>query len=187
LDAGVGRILQRLDRLGLAERTAVIFTSDHGDLQGSHGLKNKSSFLEESVRVPFIASVPGGARGVVCEALVSTTDMYPTVLGLAGAPAEPTAEGRDYAPAIWAHTQEENTAVYSEDQSGWMMIREGALKLAADRRTLAPTHLFDLDADPYELHNLVRQPGYAAARERLRSRLQVWYEDVMSRARDAVR
>ncbi len=182
LDHGIGRLLRRLEELGLAHRTAVIFTSDHGDMQGSHGLRNKASFWEESTRVPLIAYAPGGAQGATSEALVSSTDLYPTVLGLAGLPAEPTAEGRDYAPAICGRRQEENDAVFSEDESGWFMIREGSLKLAVDRETIVPSHLFDLASDPYELHNLMRRPEHAETCERLRQRLVAWHADVMSRA-----
>ena len=151
-------------------------------MQGSHGLKNKATFWEESARIPFIACAPGGARGVVCEALVSTTDMVPTVLSLAGLPAEPTAEGRSVAHAILGLPQEDNDAIFSEDQSGWFMIREGSLKLVVDRETFGPSHLFDLASDPYELHNLVRRPEHAASRERLRRRLIAWHDDVMARA-----
>mgnify|MGYP000856968837 CR=1 FL=1 len=183
MDHGIGRLLRRLEELGLAENTAVVFTSDHGDMQGSHGLKNKTTFWEESTRIPMIAYAPGGAAGVDTPALMSSTDMYPTVLGLAGLPAEPGAEGRDYAPLILGRHQEENDAVFSEDRSGWFMIREGDLKLAVDRETFAATHLFDLASDPYELHNLVRRPEHAAACERLQRRLVAWHADVMSRAR----
>ena len=62
LDANVGRLLAALDRLGLTENTAVIFTSDHGDMQGSHGLRNKGVPWEESTRIPLIIRAPGGRR-----------------------------------------------------------------------------------------------------------------------------
>lgn len=181
MDHQIGRLLERLEALGIADRTAVFFTSDHGDMQGSHALKNKATFWEESSRVPFIAYVPGGFRGET-EALVSTTDMYPTVLDLAGLPAEPTAEGRSYGTLLRGGRQPWNDAVYSEDQSGWLMIREGNWKLAVDRATYTPSHLFHLGDDPYELYNLVQRPEHAATRERLRERLRAWHADVMTRA-----
>lgn len=194
LDANVGRLLEALDRMGLADSTAFFFTSDHGDMQGSHGLKNKSAIYEESARVPLIARVPGGLAGLRTDALCSTVDLMPTMLELAGLPAERTCEGRSLAPLIRGRPFDAPAEVFSEDASNgsWFMVRDARYKLAADRATGRPTHFFDMTNDPFEMSNLVealtsRDSGIGAgdparrAFERLTARLREWREDLLTR------
>lgn len=85
VDKHIGRILDELDRLGLAERTIVIFTSDHGDMMGSHRLMGKNVMYEESIRVPLVVRVPGLTSSRV-SARVSQIDLLPTCLDLLGQP-----------------------------------------------------------------------------------------------------
>jgi len=177
LDAGVGRLLEALDRLGLRDETVVVFTSDHGDLQGSHGLKNKSSPFEESAGIPLIVRLPGGARGLETEALVSGVDFFPTCLDYAGLPPGPTVEGVSFAPLTRGETQVLDGPVFSE-MPDWCMVRRGPYKLVAERPALEPTLLFDLEADPYELTNLVADPACAATRDALLRTLRQWHARV---------
>jgi len=181
LDANVGRLLAALDRLGLADRTAVIFTSDHGDMQGSHGLKNKGVAWEESVRIPCVVRVPGGAKGAVCDAPVSSVDYLPTCLDLAGAAALATAAGVSFAPLARGRTQDGARPVFAE-MPGWCLIRRGDLKLVASRKQgLQATHLFNLKDDPYEMKNLVDDPAHAAAKQELLAALTEWNGRVTAR------
>lgn len=169
LDHNVGRILAKLDEFGLADNTVVVFTSDHGDMQGSHGLKNKNLFWEESVRVPLIVRVPGRPAGEVSDRLVSSVDLYPTVLDFCGAPCGPT-DGTSFAGLTGDAGAPWNDTVFSEDRH-WRMIRQGRFKLAIDRETKEATHLFDLADDPYEMNNLLSVPGSGATIEAMRAEL----------------
>lgn len=171
VDANVGRLLAALERLGLAEDTVVVFTSDHGDMQGSHGLKNKCFAYEESSGIPLIVRVPGGVRGVVTAALVSGVDYYPTLLDYAGLAPEPGLPGRNFAPLTRGRPQELNGPVFSE-MPKWRMVREGALKLVVEGTEDLPTLLFDLARDPLETENRVDDPAYAAHRARLQGHLR---------------
>jgi arylsulfatase A-like enzyme len=180
LDANVGRLLAALDRLGLRETTAVIFTSDHGDMAGSHGLKNKGVASEESARIPLVVRVPGarGARGgggpgQVSDALASSVDLLPTCLGLAGLPPKHGAEGADLSPVVRGAAPDPDRPVFSE-MGGWCMVRRGACKLVARRPGLQPEHLFNLQADPYEMTDLVDDPAHASTREALLATLRDW-------------
>jgi arylsulfatase A-like enzyme len=170
IDANVGRLLAALERLGRAGDTAVVFTADHGDMQGSHGLKNKCLPHEESSGIPLIARVPGGARNTVADALVSGIDFYPTCLDYAGLPARSDLPGQNFAPLTRGEPQTLDGPVFSE-MPKWKMVREGNLKLVVEGEEPQPTQLYDLAADPYELHNLVDDPARAADRERLLERV----------------
>lgn len=173
IDANVGRLLDALDRLGLAGDTVVVFTSDHGDMQGSHGLKNKCFPHEESSGIPLIVRVPAGARGMVSDALVSGVDFFPTLLDLAGLAPEPGLPGVDFAPLTRGESQVLRGPVFSE-MPKWRMVREDALKLVVEGDEDRPTLLFDLARDPAELENRVDDPAYASSRAHLQGLLKEW-------------
>ncbi len=98
LDDCVGDLLQTLDETGQAQDTLVVFTSDHGDLLGSHAAFNKQQPYEESIRIPLLLRWPKafGTRGRQLDAPISSEDLMPTILSLCGAPIPPTVEGLDY-------------------------------------------------------------------------------------------
>jgi arylsulfatase A-like enzyme len=181
VDANVGRLLVTLERLGVADDTAVIFTSDHGDMQGSHGLKNKCLPHEESAGIPLIAHVPGCPEGRVSDALVSGIDMMPTCLELAGLPDVASVDGCSLVPVLRGQVAAVNDAVFSE-RGDWCMIVCDGWKLAADRRAadLQPTLMTHLDEDPYELSNRVDDPTVAELRRTLLTRLTRWNAEVRS-------
>jgi len=110
VDAQVQTILEELDALGLTERTIIVFTADHGEMAGAHGLRGKGPFAyEESIHIPFIVVHPDVKGGQACQALSSHIDVAPTLLSLAGANATRRGEfagrdlpGKDLAPVLSA-------------------------------------------------------------------------------------
>ena len=173
LDANVGRLLAELERFGLADDTAVVFTSDHGDMQGSHGLTNKAYAWEESAGIPLVIRVPGGRPGSVCDGLVTGIDFLPTALEWAGLPPEPTSEGRSIAAAARGDEQALDGPVFSEMER-WCMVRRGSYKLVADGDAVTPADLYNLDDDPYEMDNLVARADLKDVRESLLADLVAW-------------
>ncbi len=173
IDAEVGRLMDALERLGIADRTVVLFTADHGDMQGSHGLKNKSLPFEESAGIPLIVRVPGGTPGVVSDALVSGIDYFPTCLDYAGGPVPGDLPGTNFAPLTRGEDQMLAGPVFSEMRD-WAMVREGDWKLVVATDTGAPTMLYNLRNDPYEQRNLVGGAGYEARTAILRDRIMTW-------------
>ena len=177
LDANIGRVREALDRLGLADNTAIVFTSDHGDMQGSQGLQNKGLPWEESSRIPLVVYVPNGAKGVVSDDLISGVDFFATCLDWAGCSPEPSCEGDSFAAQALGNTKLMNRPVFSEMRP-WCMVREGAFKLVADKDPFTLTHLFDLESDPYEMTNLLNMPEHMEVQNRLSTLLTEWYHRV---------
>jgi len=180
IDASVGRVLAALDELALAEDTVVIYTSDHGDMQGSHGLKNKDLPHEESAGIPLIAYVPGAPAGRTTDALVSGIDFMPTLLDLAGLPPCDSVDGASFAPMLRGEAQELAGPVFSE-RPWWCLVRLGDWKLSADRSAdgiLTPTLLTNLRLDPYEMDNRVNKLDVAAQQSRLLEILDNWDRSV---------
>ncbi len=174
VDAGVGRLIAELETLGIAENTIVIFSSDHGDMQGSQGLINKCVPYEESVRIPFLATGPGIARGVAVEDLIGTVDFFPTFAELCGVPLGPGIAGHSLAGTLAGRKSVASKRIFSEDQSGWAMVREGAWKLVTDVHADEPRQLYSLEKDPFEMQNLVGNSEASTVRDRLADALRVW-------------
>ncbi len=183
LDAQIGRVLAELERSGLAQRTLVVYTSDHGESFGARGLFGKFTMYEESAAVPLIVAGPGVPRGTLIESPVSLLDLYPTALDALGVAERP---GRSLLETIHrgdADKAVHDRAVMSEyhavgSRRGFFMLRDGRHKYV--EYIDAPPQLFDLTADPEEKHNLAAGTAGASARpddrtalvERLRTRLR---------------
>lgn len=168
IDDGVGKMVDTLKELGLKDNTIIIFTSDHGDMQGSHGIKNKFVPQEKSSGVPFIVSVPGGRQNAVVDGNIGAmVDIYPSLLEYAGIKEVPSnLEGHSFASYTLGREQEFNYPVFSENSNKgtgnepWKMVKYGKYKLAIIEKNLEPFMLFDLESDPYEMTNLVKDPKY---------------------------
>ena len=164
IDDNVGRMLAALEQTGQADNTLVIFTSDHGEMLGDHGLLLKGCrFYEGLVHVPLILRWPGRIRaGATTDALVELTDLAPTLLDAAGLEVPRHMAGRSLLPLLRGTTTEHRDAVRCEyyealsmaarDRAGWSntratMIRDRRYKLAVYHGH--PTgELFDLETDP---------------------------------------
>lgn len=179
IDANVGRLLDRLEALGLADDTVILFTSDHGDLQGSHGLKNKCLPHEESAGVPLITYVPGNPEGAISDELISGIDFMPTFLDLAGIKIPDTVQGVSHAAQFKGQTAPETKAIFSENfqsKDSWCMMVKGEWKLAAHYTDegLVPMLMTNLTEDPYEMKNLATDEQFAQIRSELLGELKQW-------------
>jgi arylsulfatase A-like enzyme len=191
IDEQIGRLVAHLASTGQLENTVVIFLSDHGETIGSHGgLTDKGwHHFEEIHRIPFVMRFPDGrARGEVREALVSLTDLYPTVCDLAGAQWDgASTHGTSLLPLVNDAATPWRDAVVSEFG--------GVNSLAATMRTLrfgrykfgytcsGEDELYDLETDPWETQNLIHHPDHRAAAAACRRRLFEWMEETGDPAR----
>jgi arylsulfatase A-like enzyme len=198
IDDNIGRLLKKLNELGLTDKTVVIFTSDHGDMQGSHGLNRINIFYEEATRVPLIVKVPGGPKDIVSDELVSSVNLFPSILDYAGLPKEKSAEGTSFAPLTMGKNRKLAEAVFSEggdvpkseggpSKEKWFMVRQGKYKLAVMQDNFQPTHLFDLENDPYEMKNLLKEKeNCSKTTENLQNKIKYWYKDTKRRANTSI-
>jgi choline-sulfatase len=162
MDEQMGRVLDALERLGLAQNTLVIYTSDHGDNLGARGLWGKSTLYEESAGVPLILAGASVAAGAVVREPVSHVDISATILKAAGAPELPQASGHCLVDLACGGVP--SRPVLSEyhaigSTGGATMLRTGRWKYC--HYTDHPPQLFDLELDPEELNDLAADPGHA--------------------------
>jgi len=197
LDHSVGRVLAALDQLGLAGNTLVIFTSDNGGLSTAEGSPTSNLPLragkgwayEGGVRVPLLVAWPGRIpAGTLSDEVVTSPDFFPTLLDLAGVPAQDSAhvDGRSFAPALASQPgPSPGRSIYwhyphYSNQRGrpHSAMREGRWKLIEwleDDRV----ELFDLSTDPGEAHDLAAESPATAAR--MRAELHAWRTSVGAR------
>lgn len=178
-DELLGRVLACLADLGLAERTLVVISADHGDMAGAHRQFNKGPLMYEEVyHVPFLARLPGViAAGVARQELTSHIDLTPTIRELAGLPADASAHGRSLLPLLAAPgtpTGWRSSLVcqFHGDEFGLYsqrMLRQDRYKLIYNPNDVR--ELYDLVADPYELENLATSPAHAGLRADLEAEL----------------
>ncbi len=180
LDWNVGRVLDGLDRLGLAESTIVVFTSDHGEMFGAHGRLAKKIFYEEAVRVPFLARWPGRiAEGSVSDACLNAPDIMPTLLGLMEIDIPSSVEGFDLSHAALGHPGEEPEAAFMQgmghtflwnDGDEWRALRDKRYTYAV-MRTDRSEYLFHNLNDPLQKQNLADAPSNRALLDGYRAQL----------------
>jgi arylsulfatase A-like enzyme len=184
LDEALGRLMDALKSLDLLDDTIILFTSDHGCHFKTRNAEYKRSCHESSVRVPTAFHGPGFAGGGRVQQLVSLIDLPPTLLDAAGIPVPETMQGRSILPLLHGESMDWPSEVFiqiSESQIG-RAIRTARWKYSVSvpgvSGNSAPgadeyveEFLYDLQADPHELTNLINQAAYAPIKAGLRERL----------------
>jgi arylsulfatase A-like enzyme len=171
LDDNMARLMAALQRAGIADNTVVALTADHGELLGSHGVLAKQRPWEESIGVPLIFS-GGGAAARTVDDPTCTEDLFPTLLGLAGITPRDPGPGKNLSPLVRAETdgldregvllefvaEMRPNIVFHEET--WRGVRTSRYKytVLGDAHGGKPWQFFDLQTDPYEMHNLVDDP-----------------------------
>jgi uncharacterized sulfatase len=165
VDAGVGIVLDALERTGLADKTIVIFLADHGFHLGEHGIWSKYTLFESSARAPLIVRVPGAAgNGQVCREIVELVDLVPTLAELCGLARSPRWEATSFAPLLADPTRPWKKAAFT-----WFGNKGEHCAVFTQRHKYAEWHyqgkrlreLYDLQADRWETVNLAAEPAHA--------------------------
>lgn len=197
IDEGVGELLRTLEETGQRENTLVVFTSDQGLAIGQHGFFDKHAPYEANLAAPLIFSKPGTLpQGAVCDAIVSGTDIAPTLLGFAGLEEPWEMHGHDLGPLLrdptspWPHpaltlytigawgAETAEIPDFAERElpargflvPWWLALRDGDLKYIRTLVPGEPEELYDLSADPGELENLALEPPRRAELESMRAK-----------------
>ncbi len=162
VDVEIGRLLAALESSGHDRETWVMFSTDHGELCGSHGLILKSCFYEEAARVPFFVRPPRAARNRVDSThVVHGIDVFPTLCDIAGIDSPPDLPGRSLVPLIEGPAAPDwPTHRVFESGARGRMVRSERFKYVTYRDDPIE-QLFDLEDDPFELDNLVTSAGVA--------------------------
>jgi arylsulfatase A-like enzyme len=181
VDEQVGRLLDALDAMGLAEHTVVVYAGDNGHLWGEHSLYDKRLAYEESIRIPFIVRYPALIKdpGRRARQMVLNIDLAPTLLALAGIAPSPPMQGRSLVPVLenaaapgrrsWFY---EHFPVFPIPIPGITAIRTERYKYVEYQDDLRPRELFDLEADPREKTNLIDTPQGTRQAEELKREME---------------
>ncbi|MHB0998866.1 MAG: sulfatase-like hydrolase/transferase [Armatimonadota bacterium] len=185
VDDTVGKLMASLEKEQLANDTIVVFTSDHGDMLGSHGLVQKGYLYEESIHIPYIIRVPGQNEGkVVTDQTANLVDLMPTLLNIAGCEQVEHTHGQDLSPILTGDADKLDLP-YSFIETGgdgigirtpthiygipWSQT-PGAL---SDK----PHYFYDLTSDPYQMNNLAGTGEHTDLAQELDSILRRWHGD----------
>jgi len=195
VDRAVGRILNSLDDSGLTDDTLVVFTSEHGEMAGDHGMLEKRSLYEEASRVPLLVKVPwlqdGGAR---IGGSFGQIDLVPTLLDLLGESAPEELEGESRAPVLRGDASLRDSDVFLQwngegdrdlgtPEINSLIAEPWRSVVTGDRwkLNLCPgdrCELYDLNADPHELTNLYADPAHRTRVRDMAARVRGWLESV---------
>lgn len=174
VDEQIGRILTRLDELGLEDDTSVFFTADHGEFTGAHRLHDKGPAMYEDIyRIPGIVRVPGQPPQERRE-FVSLTDCTATILELAGCDPQPATDSHSLLPLVRGEHPDWSEELLAEFHGHHFpypqrMLRDNRYKLVVNPDSV--NELYDLDTDPHELTNRYPDPALESVRLRLMRRL----------------
>ncbi|MGB3563408.1 MAG: sulfatase [Thermoanaerobaculia bacterium] len=180
VDEGVGRILDTLGEIGELDNTLIIFTSENGYFYGEHGLAVERRLpYEESVRTPLLMRYPQLVEpGTIVDSLVTSIDLAPTVLDVTGTEIPEHVQGKSLTPLLGGLAEKVQDSILIEFYShenpfpwtaklDYRIVRKGKYKYIRWIRFEDEAELYDLETDPYELNNLVKNPAMAAIVEDL--------------------
>jgi arylsulfatase A-like enzyme len=171
LDRCIGQLWETLKDAGIEDNTVLVFTSDHGDMLGSHGMERKQKPWDEALQVPMIWHFPGklGGSGKRLDAVMSSEDLMPTLLGCCNVPIPPAVEGLDYTSYMSGgeNPNRENAALIScvAPFGEWTRAKGGrefrglrTVRYTYVRDLNGPWLLYDDEADRYQMRNLIGVP-----------------------------
>jgi iduronate 2-sulfatase len=172
MDAQVGKVLAALKKSGVADRTIVIFTSDHGYHLGEHDFWAKVSLRDESAQVPLIISVPG-QKPAVCKSFVELLDLYPTLASLCSLPAQARLQGKDISPMLQDPKHKVRTTAFSvaPSRKGFLLRDKNWAYIQYGEDAKRGIELFDMKADPNQYTNLANAEAHQKTVAQFKARL----------------
>ena len=180
LDYEIGRVLEALEQSGEADNTLIVLVGDNGLALGSHGLMGKQNNYEHSIRVPLIMCGSGIPQGKQISQYVYLFDIYPTLCKLLGFDIPESVEGRDFSPMLQDESYKIRDSLYLAYADLIRSVKTERYKLIQYRYGEERCQLFDLQEDPYELHDLSKEEGYGQIIDALKCKMvefsEAWNE-----------
>jgi arylsulfatase A-like enzyme len=174
IDKQIGRILDRLESLGLSENTMIIFASDHGDMKGAHGgMIDKGYLYEEVMHIPMMVHHPGKQGGLI-EDFVYNMDIMPTVLDTADI-AYGDLHGRSLLPLFDNEVWDRDCAYLEFHGIRFLYTQRSVIDRNNYKYIWTPgdfDELYDLNTDPGELNNVIKDPEYAGIKRSMQEKLK---------------
>jgi len=172
MDAQIGRILDALEATGKADNTYVILTADHGLSVGEHGLMGKQNQYECSMRMPLIVRGPRVRAGKSVDHMVYQHSMYATTCELAGVEIPKHVEFPSLAPML----RNDNAEPVNDAMFGWLNVLQRSIRTKQHKlifyAAIQRFQLFDLEKDPWEMHDLIGDPEYAEVKAQMIAKLK---------------
>lgn len=159
IDDAVGRVVDALQKRGIFDDTWIIYTSDHGEMMGEHRMMAKMVFYEPAVRVPLVVRPPKGAAARVVSEPVQLMDLAATFREIAGAADIPGSAASSLVPSIAKNEKPVSPEAIASENFGFAMFLTEQHKLVIYEDDQTPVSLFDVQNDPWEDHNLVKDPA----------------------------
>lgn len=184
IDDMVGRIVDHLEQLGLADNTVIIFTSDHGDCLGAHKLIEKGEFMyDEIYRIPLVVAHPDCQQpGSVNDDFVYLHELTASFIDMAGLTIPEDLDGRSFLPSMLGdHTPNGREEVYCVFYRHFTETNQRMVRTRTHQFTFNSAdqgELYDLVTDPYQLNNVYGQPEYEAVRLDLMARMEGYMQDL---------
>jgi N-acetylglucosamine-6-sulfatase len=164
VDEWVGKLYEKLQTMGALATTDILFLSDNGLFYGEHGLGAKGLLYEEAAHLPLIARGPDFPAGATADQLALNLDITATVLGIAGSRPRTKIDGRDLRPLTRNPTTGADRAILLEYWYSYSNVTTQGLRVAnwsLMRWSTGETELYDLERDPWQVHNVANEAAYA--------------------------
>jgi N-acetylglucosamine-6-sulfatase len=184
VDEGVGQLLKTLDESGQLDNTLFVVTSDHGYFYGEHGLSvERRLAYEEAIRIPMLMRYPAAIQaGTTIDPMVITLDLAPTLIELAGGQVPAHCQGRSVWPLIEGKRPDDwrksflieyysDTVFPRMHKMGYKAVRGERWKYIRFEEQKGADELYDLEADPYELKNVLNDPAAKPALQQMQAEL----------------
>ncbi len=171
MDQEIGRILKALKKSGQAENTYVIFTADHGLAVGQHGLMGKQNPYDHSIRMPFMISGPGIAKGSTVTDKIYMQSVYPTTCELAGLNVPDSVDFKSILPLVKGEKSGGEEVIFNAYVETQRLVRTDRYKLIHYPK-IGRNQLFDLKEDPYETKDLIDDPKLKPVQKKLLATLR---------------